>query len=182
MALLRELGREHGFEVVGVRLTGEDARPGVVDPHPLPGGGRGRGGRGGAAGPPPRGAGPRGPRRRPGRRPSWGSRPPTSRCPTDIALPADGIYAGYYRRPDGTGYLAAISVGRRPTFYDPASASVLVEAYLLHFEGDLYGELGRVSFVRRLRDERQFDSVDALIAQMHDDVADTERLLTAEPG
>jgi riboflavin kinase/FMN adenylyltransferase len=101
---------------------------------------------------------------------------------TDIALPADGIYAGYYRRPDGTGYLAAISVGRRPTFYDPDSASVLVEAYLLHFEGDLYGELGRVSFVRRLRDERQFDSVDALIAQMHDDVADTERLLTAEPS
>ena len=43
-------------------------------------------------------------------------------------------------------------------------------------------ELGRVSFVRRLRDERQFDSVDALIAQMHDDVADTERLLTAEPS
>jgi riboflavin kinase / FMN adenylyltransferase len=57
---------------------------------------------------------------------------------------------------------------------------VLVEAYLLHFEGDLYGELSRVSFVRRLRDERHFDSVDALIAQMHQDAAEAERVLSAD--
>ena len=59
---------------------------------------------------------------------------------------------------------------------------MLVEAYLLHFEGDLYGEPARVSFVRRLRDEQQFDSVDALIGQMHRDVAETERVLSAEPS
>jgi riboflavin kinase/FMN adenylyltransferase len=59
---------------------------------------------------------------------------------------------------------------------------VLVEAYLLHFDGDLYGEAGRVSFVRRLRDELQFDSVDALVAQMHQDVADAERVLSADPS
>jgi riboflavin kinase/FMN adenylyltransferase len=70
-------------------------------------------------------------------------------------------------------------VGRRPTFYEPDTAPVLVEAYLLHFEGDLYGERSRVSFVRRLRDDRQFESVDALVAQMHRDAADAERALAA---
>jgi riboflavin kinase/FMN adenylyltransferase len=98
----------------------------------------------------------------------------------DIALPADGIYAGYFTRQDGTVHPAAVSVGRRPTFYAPGTASVLVEAYLLHFEGDLYGERSRVSFVRRLRDDRQFDSVDALIAQMGQDAAEAERVLSAE--
>ena len=88
----------------------------------------------------------------------------------DIALPADGIYAGYFTRADGSVHPAAISVGRRPTFYEPGTTSVLVEAYLLHFDGDLYGELSRVSFVGRLRDDQQFDSVEALIAQMHRDV------------
>jgi riboflavin kinase/FMN adenylyltransferase len=100
----------------------------------------------------------------------------------DIALPADGIYAGHFTRAGGSVHQAAISVGRRPTFYEPGSASVLVEAYLLHFDGDLYGEAGRVSFVRRLRDELQFDSVDALVAQMHQDVADAERVLSADPS
>ena len=181
VALLRELGREHGFEVVGVRLTGEDLAPvsstrirSLVAAGDVVGAaallGRPHEVRGPVVHGDGRGAS------------ELGFPTANLEVSTDIALTADGIYAGYYRRPDGTGYLAAISVGRRPTFYDPASASVLVEAYLLHFEGDLYGELGRVSFVRRLRDERQFDSVDALIAQMHDDVADTERLLTAEPG
>jgi riboflavin kinase / FMN adenylyltransferase len=75
---------------------------------------------------------------------------------------------------------AAISVGRRPTFYEPGTAPVLVEAFLLHFDGDLYGEWSRVSFVSRLRDEQQFDSVDALIAQMHDDAAEAERVLSAD--
>ena len=51
--------------------------------------------------------------------------------PDDIALPADGVYAGHYRRADGTVHRAAISVGRRPTFYEPGTAPVLVEAYLL---------------------------------------------------
>ncbi len=181
VALLRELGREHGFEVVGVRLTGEDLAPvsstrirSLVAAGDVVGAaallGRPHEVRGPVVHGDGRGAS------------ELGFPTANLEVSKDIALPADGIYAGYYRRPDGTGYLAAISVGRRPTFYDPASASVLVEAYLLHFEGDLYGELGRVSFVRRLRDERQFDSVDALIAQMHDDVADTERLLTAEPS
>jgi riboflavin kinase / FMN adenylyltransferase len=54
-----------------------------------------------------------------------------------------------------------------------------VEAYLLHFDGDLYGEPSRVSFAHRLRDELRFDSVDQLIAQMREDVARAEQLLAA---
>jgi riboflavin kinase/FMN adenylyltransferase len=98
----------------------------------------------------------------------------------EIALPADGVYAGYFTRADGARHRAAISVGRRPTFYEPGTASVLVEAYLLDFDGDLYGEAGRVAFVSRLRGEERYDSVDALIAQMHRDVEETERILSSD--
>jgi len=89
--------------------------------------------------------------------------------PDTIALPATGIYAGWYERPDGRRFASAVSVGRRPTFYQEAG-ELLVEAYLLDFDGDLYGEEGRLSFVSRLRDELAFDSVDSLIEQMHRDV------------
>jgi riboflavin kinase/FMN adenylyltransferase len=76
---------------------------------------------------------------------------------------------------------AAISVGRRPTFYEPGTAPVLVEAYLLGFDGDLYGEAVRVSFAEHLRAEQRFDSVEALIAQMKADVEATERVLADLP-
>ncbi len=180
VALLRELGGVHGFEVVGVALTGEGTAPvsstrirSLVAAGDVEGAAellgrfhevRGRvvhgDGRGG---------------------PDLGFPTANLEISADIALPADGIYAGHFTRADGTVHPAAISVGRRPTFYESGTASVLVEAYLLHFEGDLYGEAGRVSFVRRLRDERQFDSVDALIAQMHLDVAEAERVLSVQP-
>jgi riboflavin kinase / FMN adenylyltransferase len=90
--------------------------------------------------------------------------------PEGICLPAAGIYAGYYERPDGSRWETAISVGRRPTFYGD-DGDLLVEAFLLDFSDDLYGEQARVSFVSRLRDELAFDSTEALIAQMEQDVA-----------
>ena len=98
--------------------------------------------------------------------------------PGEICLPAPGIYAGWYERPDGARVKAAVSVGRRPTFYG-ADGELLVEAFLLDFSGDLYGEQARLSFVHRLRDELAFDSVDALVAQMGDDVDRTRTLLDA---
>ena len=85
--------------------------------------------------------------------------------PGDILLPADGIYAGWYERPDGAVHPAAISLGRRPTFYEEAHASLL-EAHLLDFDGDLYGEPAKVRFVARLRGEVKFDDVDALVEQI----------------
>jgi riboflavin kinase/FMN adenylyltransferase len=97
--------------------------------------------------------------------------------PKEICLPADGIYAGLYVGPDGESHATAISLGRRPTFYDDADASLL-EAHLLDFDGDLYGQAARVQFVHRLRDEIKFDSVDALVSQMIDDVARARQLMT----
>jgi riboflavin kinase/FMN adenylyltransferase len=92
------------------------------------------------------------------------------KLPQEICLPSDGIYAGWYLRPDGSRHPAAINLGRRPTFYDDQPYSLL-EAYLLDFDGDLYGEPARVQFVERLRAELRFDGIDTLIAQMHRDVA-----------
>jgi riboflavin kinase / FMN adenylyltransferase len=96
--------------------------------------------------------------------------------PGEIQLPADGIYAGWYERPDGAVHPAALSLGRRPTFYEDADASLL-EAYLIDFDGDLYGEAARVRFVERLRGEQRFDSVDALTAQIARDVDATRAAL-----
>jgi riboflavin kinase/FMN adenylyltransferase len=96
--------------------------------------------------------------------------------PDQLLLPADGVYAGWYLRPDGTRHQTAISVGRRPTFYETAPFS-LVEAHLLDFQGDLYDEIGTVQFVRQLRGQVRFTSVELLIEQMVNDVNDTRATL-----
>jgi riboflavin kinase/FMN adenylyltransferase len=95
-----------------------------------------------------------------------------------LLVPGEGIYAGWYERPDRSVHEAAISVGRRPTFGDGTPTPV-VEAYLLDFEGNLYGERARVRFVARLRDDERFASVDELVAQMDRDVADARQVLAA---
>ncbi len=82
------------------------------------------------------------------------------------AVPADGVYAGWAGI-DGVRHPAAISVGTNPTF---EGSNRTVEAYLLDLDQDLYGRLMRVEFVERLRGMEAFDSVDALVAQMHEDV------------
>ena len=96
--------------------------------------------------------------------------------PSDICLPADGIYAGWYRHPGGNAHPAALSLGTRPTFYDHGDTSLL-EAYLLDFEGDLYDQAAEVSFHSRIRAEERFDSVEALVAQMDRDVTATREAL-----
>ena len=95
--------------------------------------------------------------------------------PDEICLPADGIYAGEYRTPDGVWHPAAISLGRRPTFYADADSSLL-EAFLLDFEGDLYDQPASVRFLERLRGEQRFESVDDLVEQMGKDVEATRRI------
>jgi len=96
--------------------------------------------------------------------------------PSEILLPGDGIYAGWYLDGDGYERAAAISVGRRLTFHD-ASDSPVLEAHLLDFEGDLYGRSAGVRFVNRLRGEERFDSAEALVTQMARDVEATRRCL-----
>lgn len=98
--------------------------------------------------------------------------------PDGMLLPADGIYAGWYARPDGTEHPAAISLGRRPTFYEEQPFSLL-EAHLLDFAGDLYGEQARVRFVRRLRGEERFASAEALVVRIGLDVEQAREALRA---
>jgi riboflavin kinase/FMN adenylyltransferase len=95
-------------------------------------------------------------------------------------LPKLGIYAGRATILDGPGreappLRAALSVGSNPTF--AGDGRVSVEAYLLDFEGDLYGRRLRIEVLHRLRDERRFDSVEALVAQIHADVAEVRARL-----
>jgi len=184
VALLTELGRRYGFEVVGARLTGDGTASGpsvpvsstrirtLVAEGDVVGAAALLGRPHEVRGPVVRGDGRGGPQ--------LGFPTANLSIADDIALPADGIYAGYFTRADGTVHDAAVSVGRRPTFYEPGTAPVLVEAYLLNFDGNLYGEHSRLSFIDRLRGDRKFESVDALIAQMHQDAAAAERVLSAD--
>jgi len=89
--------------------------------------------------------------------------------PDEICLPADGIYAGTFRGADGVHRPAAISLGCRPTFY-AGGGHRLLEAHLLDFDGDLYGQAAAVQFVARIRDEERFDSAGALVEAIHRDV------------
>ena len=99
---------------------------------------------------------------------------------SQICLPADGVYAGWYERPSGEIHECAINIGRRPTFYEDAETSLL-EAHLLDFDDDLYDELARVRFAHFLRSERKFDGIDALIEQLRSDV-ESARTMLIESG
>jgi riboflavin kinase / FMN adenylyltransferase len=97
--------------------------------------------------------------------------------PEEICLPAAGIYAGTFTGRDRVARPAAISLGHRPTFYAD-QPHLLLEAYLLDFSGDLYGQEASVGFVERIRAEERFESVEALVAAMHRDVGAARRVLT----
>jgi riboflavin kinase/FMN adenylyltransferase len=104
--------------------------------------------------------------------------------PPFTAIPADGVYAGALVILDprtgasvGTSP-AAISVGTNPTFQGSRRT---VEAYLLDFDGDLYGEHVGVEFVQRLRPMAAFSGVDELVAQMDRDVARTREVMGVGP-
>lgn len=87
-----------------------------------------------------------------------------------LVAPGHGVYAGWAH-----GYPAAINVGVRPTF--ETGRRLLIEPYLIGFEGDLYGETLRIAFVERMRGEQRFESVEALVAQMRVDVAQAQEVL-----
>ena len=172
--MLQRAGAQHGFDVLGMRLvaTGQDAvsstrirellREGEVAsaaallgrPHEV----RGEVMRGDARGR------------------ELGFPTANVKVPDGVCMPADGIYAALYTTPDGIARPAAVSLGRRPTFYVDAHASLL-EAYVLDFEGDLYDQPAAVGFVEHLRAEQRFENVDDLIKQMHADVAATRAAL-----
>ncbi|WP_025351630.1 bifunctional riboflavin kinase/FAD synthetase [Nocardia nova] len=184
---MRELGGRFGFEVDGVTLVGEHAvtfsstyiracvdagdmaaaadalgRPHRVEGVVVHGDGRGR---------------------------ELGFPTANVAPPMHAAIPADGVYAGWFTvlaagetvgesRP-GKPAMAAISVGTNPTF---SGRTRTVEAFVLDTEVDLYGQHVAVDFVRHLRGMRRFDSVDDLIAAMRGDVDQTRQILAAESG
>jgi riboflavin kinase/FMN adenylyltransferase len=99
---------------------------------------------------------------------------PTANIVPDPKLvsPAIGVYAGWAH-----GHPAAVNVGVRPTF--DSDRGVLIEAYVLDYSGDLYGQTLRVTFIERLRGEKRFDSVDDLVAQMRRDVGQAREIASA---
>jgi riboflavin kinase / FMN adenylyltransferase len=99
---------------------------------------------------------------------------PTANLVPDDAyvVPGHGVYAAWAH-----GYPAAVNVGVRPTF--KTGRGLLVEAHLIGFDGDIYGETLRIAFLERLRGEKRFESVDDLVAQMNRDVEEARRITAA---
>jgi riboflavin kinase / FMN adenylyltransferase len=93
----------------------------------------------------------------------------------DLVHPGHGVYAAF-----ANGQPAAVNVGIRPTF--ETGRGLLVEAYLIDWEGDLYGQVLRTAFIARLRGERRFAGAEDLIAQMHRDVEEARELCATFRG
>jgi riboflavin kinase/FMN adenylyltransferase len=96
--------------------------------------------------------------------------PTANLVPEDAyVVPGHGVYAAWAH-----GYPAAVNVGVRPTFQ--TGRGLVVEAHLIGFEGDIYGETLRIAFLERLRGEKRFESVDELVAQMNRDVKQARKI------
>ncbi|MCR6485935.1 riboflavin kinase [Amycolatopsis sp. OK19-0408] len=93
----------------------------------------------------------------------------------------DGVWAGWVRRADGTHVPAAISVGRRPTYYG-ADGYRLLEAHLLDFAGDLYDETLVVWLGSHLRDQEAYASAEDLITALKSDIAAATQWAAAHPA
>ncbi len=104
--------------------------------------------------------------------------PTANLAPVDgLCTPGHGVYACRARTADGSWHAAAVNVGVRPMF--DSGLGELVEAHILDFSGDLYDQPLRVQFLKRLRGERRFDGVDALIDQIGRDVHEARAVAAA---
>jgi riboflavin kinase / FMN adenylyltransferase len=96
--------------------------------------------------------------------------PTANLVPDDhLVVPGHGVFAAF-----ANGNPAAVNVGIRPTF--ETGRGLLIEAFLIDWDGDLYGRNLRVAFVSRLRGEKRFPNAEDLIAQMHRDVAEAREI------
>jgi riboflavin kinase / FMN adenylyltransferase len=100
---------------------------------------------------------------------------PTANVDVDASrcIPAPGVYAGWLHFGDGW-RPAATGIGTRPTF---GGTAVTIEAYVLDFDGDLYGRRVRLALARRIRSERAFNSIAALTTAMARDITHTREIL-----
>ncbi|MEO8364165.1 MAG: riboflavin biosynthesis protein RibF, partial [Ilumatobacteraceae bacterium] len=94
--------------------------------------------------------------------------------PNEMILPQEGVYAGLCTIADGSRHGCAINLGRRPTFVEHAEHSML-EAHLIDFNGNLYGQKLAVTFEHFLRSERKFENLDTLKNQLGADIANTRK-------
>ncbi|WP_430783865.1 bifunctional riboflavin kinase/FAD synthetase [Actinoplanes sp. G11-F43] len=101
---------------------------------------------------------------------------PTANLMADryAAVPADGIYAAWFTGADGVRRASSVSIGTNPTF---SGTERRIEAYVLDFDGDLYGERVSLDFAGHLREQRTYDAIEPLIAQIRADVEETRMLL-----
>ena len=98
--------------------------------------------------------------------------------PRYAAIPADGVYAARFsllNSPGRAPLVAAVSVGTNPTF---SGRERRVEAFVLDVDEDFYGQRVAIDFIAKLRDMERFDTTDALVEEMHRDVARTRQLLS----
>lgn len=104
---------------------------------------------------------------------------PTANIATPMysAIPADGVYAGWFITQSGERYMTAVSVGTNPTFSGRART---VEAFVLDLDADLYGQHVAVDFVVRLRGQEKFDSVEDLIEAIGRDTDKARTVLAAQ--
>jgi riboflavin kinase/FMN adenylyltransferase len=172
---MREVGEQRGFAVIGVDPVIVDGEP-VSSTRIREAIAAGDVETASRLGRPPRLEGTVVPGDRRGRQLGF----PTANLAFDYlpAMPALGIYVGRVAVPQrevGPNHPALVSVGVRPTFHD--EGVVLVEAYLLDYDGDLYGAHLALDLVARLRDERRFADVDALVHQMRRDEAEARAVL-----
>jgi riboflavin kinase / FMN adenylyltransferase len=101
--------------------------------------------------------------------------PTANLVPQDgYVVPGHGVYACRAQTVDGAVHVAATNVGVRPMFV--TGRGELIEAFLVDFDGDLYGSQLRIEFLKRLRGEKRFESVEALIEQMGRDVEETRAI------
>jgi riboflavin kinase/FMN adenylyltransferase len=96
--------------------------------------------------------------------------------PKEKAAPPNGIYACWARLGNER-FMAATNIGLNPTF-TPERQIPSLEAYLLDFDRDIYGEVMTLEFIARMRDEIRYTTVEALIDQIHDDVKQTRKVLS----
>ncbi|MCT4793991.1 bifunctional riboflavin kinase/FAD synthetase [Exiguobacterium alkaliphilum] len=103
---------------------------------------------------------------------------PTANVVMDASyvMPRLGVYATRVRLRDGRTFHAMTNVGRRPTFYDTGDVSI--ESHLFDFSEDLYGQLIEIEWVRFIRNERAFDGLDSLIAQLKQDETTARSILS----
>ena len=102
--------------------------------------------------------------------------PTANIAPTSDLAIAPGIYAVRLTPPGGPPLAAVASLGTNPTFV--AQGGLVLEVHVLDWDGDLYDQAVRTTFVARLRDEARYDSIEALLVQIHADIAEARTKLT----